>query len=198
MERLGVVLAGGIAALFCIVSASVLLAGGDPLSLLVRLLALNGYLALAIAASMSPFLREIREIFGRPFLAVHHTLAAFGLAAVFLHPLSYALLAGSLAVLLPSTWTGVEFWTYAGRPALVLILVAVLAAALRQRVPAYLRPVHMLMYAALVMGIVHALLIGTDTTAPVVRAVLGGIFVVAMGAFVAKRWQRKKRVRSEL
>lgn len=193
MERLGVVLAAGIAALFCIVSASVLLTGGDPLYLLVRLLALNGYLALAIAASMSPFLSEIRAVFGRPFLAVHHTLAAFGLAAVILHPLSYALLAGSLAVLLPSAWTWGEFWVYAGRPALVLILIAVLAAALRRRIPAYWRPIHMLMYAALVLGLVHALLRGTNTAAPVVRAVLVGAFGVAMGAFVVKRWQRRKK-----
>ncbi|MDD4255046.1 MAG: hypothetical protein PHP59_06675, partial [Methanofollis sp.] len=189
MERRGAVLAGGIAALFLIVSVSVLLTGGEPLSLLVRLLALNGYLALALAASMSPFLREIRAVFGRPFLAVHHTLAAFGLAAVLLHPLSYALLTGSLAVLFPSTWTWVEFWTYAGRPALVLILVALTAVSLRKRYPAYWRPFHMLMYAALVLGLVHALLRGTDTTGPVVRAVLGGVFLVAMGAFVAKRWQ---------
>ncbi|WP_342676563.1 hypothetical protein [Methanofollis sp. UBA420] len=193
MERRGAVLAGGIAALFFIVSVSVLLAGGDPLSLLVRLLALNGYLALALAASMSPFLREIREVFGRPFLAVHHFLAAFGLAAILLHPLSYALLAGSLEVLLPSTWTWVEFWTYAGRPALVLILVALTAVSLRKRYTAHWRPFHMLMYAALLLGLVHALLRGTDTTAPVIRAVLGGIFVVVMGAFVLKRWQRREK-----
>ena len=195
MERQGAVLAGGIAALFCIVSASVLLAGGEPLSLLVRLLALNGYLALALAASMSPFLREIRVAFGRPFLTVHHALAAFGLAVILLHPLSYALMAGSLAVLLPSTWIWKEFWTYAGRPALVLIFIALIAVSLRRRIPAYWRPFHMLMYAALVMGLVHALLRGTDTTDPVVRVVLGGAFAVAMGAFVVKRWQRKKRVR---
>lgn len=193
MEKRGLVLAAGVAALFCIVSASVLLAGGDPLHLLVRLLALNGYLALALAASMSPFLREIRAAFGRPFLAVHHTLAAFGLAAVILHPLSYALLAGSLAVLLPSAWTWIEFWVYAGRPALVLILVAVLAAVLRRRIPAHWRPVHMLMYAALFLGLVHALLRGTDTAAPVVRAVLVGAFGVALGAFVLKRRQRREK-----
>lgn len=194
MERWGVVLAAVMAALFCIVSASVLLAGGDPLHLLVRLLALNGYLTLAVAASMSPFLREIRAAFGRSFLTVHHTLAAFGLAVILLHPLSYALLAGSLAVLLPSAWTWGEFWIYAGRPAFVLILVAVLAAVLRRRIIPYWRPVHMLMYAALVLGLVHALLRGTDTTGPVVRAVLVGAFGVAMGAFVLKRWQRKKRL----
>jgi DMSO/TMAO reductase YedYZ heme-binding membrane subunit len=192
MERQGVVLAGGIATLFLLVSASTLLTGGDPISLLVRLLALNGYLALAITASMSPFLREIRAVFGRPFLAVHHTLAAFGLAAILLHPLSYALMAGNLAVLLPSTWTWGEFWTYAGRPALVLIFIALIAVSLRKRYPAHWRPFHMLMYAALALGLVHALLRGTDTTGPVVRAVLGGAFALVMGDFVLKRRQRQK------
>lgn len=193
MERRGAVLAGGIAALFLIVSASALLAGGEPLSFLVRLLALNGYLALAVAASMSPFLREIRAAFGKPFLTVHHTLAAFGLAVLLLHPLSYALQVGDPTVFIPSFASWGVFWAYAGRPALYLILVAALAAALRQRIPDYWRPVHMLMYAALVMGLVHALRIGTDTTGPVVRAVLGGAFALAMGAFVVKRWQRRKK-----
>ncbi|QYZ78017.1 hypothetical protein E2N92_00520 [Methanofollis formosanus] len=188
----GVALAGGITALFLIVSLRAVMQGGPPLGLAIRLVALNGVLALSIAAAMTPFLAGIRAVFGRPFLAVHHLFAAVGLVAALLHPALVAIGAGDLSVLVPSFASWTLFWTYGGRVALILILVALAAVFLRRRYPTSWRPFHMLMYAALFLIVVHANLIGTDLGDPVVRVVVNGAFVVVVGAFVVKRWRRRK------
>lgn len=189
----GFVLAGGLAALFLIVSLSAVMQGGPLLGLAIRLVALNGVLALSIAAAMTPFLGGIRAVFGRPFLAVHHLFAAVGLAAVVLHATLVAFRAGDPAFLLPSFASWTVFWTYGGRVALILIPIALAAVLLRKRYPASWRPFHMLMYAALLIVFVHANLIGTDLGDPVVRVVVNGAFVVVVGAFVVKRWRRRKK-----
>jgi len=190
MDLRGYLLAACMAALFVGVSAAAILRGGTPLLLAVRLFALNGFMALAIAASMSPFLREIRQVFGRPFIHVHHVLAAFGLTAILLHPVAVAVLAGDLSVFLPvftSLWV---FFALGGRFAFYLILIAVAAAVLRNRYPAAWRPVHMLMYAAIALGLVHATLIGSDLAYPLVRVILSALFVMVAAALLLKRRQR--------
>ncbi|KUL00142.1 MAG: Uncharacterized protein XE10_1539 [Methanoculleus marisnigri] len=80
LPRAGVLLAAVVLALYAITAAVVLTAPyGDPFNVIARLTALWGFLALAIAAILTPLLREIMMVFGRPFLAVHHTFAAIGL-----------------------------------------------------------------------------------------------------------------------
>jgi len=190
MDRKGYLLAACMAALFVGVSAAAVMRGGALPTLAVRLFALNGFVALALAASMSPFLREIRQIFGRPFIYVHHVFAAFGLISILLHPVAAAVTAGGLSVFLPvftSLWV---FLALGGRFAFYLILIAVAAAVLRNRYPAAWRPVHMLMYAAIALGLVHATLIGSDLAYPGIRAVLYALFVAVVAALLLKRWQR--------
>jgi hypothetical protein len=51
----------------------------DPLTLTIRILALNGYLALSIAAIMTPFLKEVTLFFKKSFTKIHHYFAAAGL-----------------------------------------------------------------------------------------------------------------------
>ena len=60
----------------------------DPLTLTIRLLALNGYIALSIAAIMTPFLKEITLFFKKSFVKVHHYFAAAGLLLITLHPIA--------------------------------------------------------------------------------------------------------------
>ncbi|MDI6719277.1 MAG: hypothetical protein QMD46_06670 [Methanomicrobiales archaeon] len=189
--RNGYILAAAILLLFATVTLLALLPGipADPLRLLVRLFALYAFLALSIAAIMTPFLREIYRIFGRPFLFVHHRFAAFGLAAVTVHPIAFAVLTENPRVFLPTltSWTG--FWTNAGRPALIIIYVAVAAVLLRGQVPRYWRPVHALMVAALFLAIVHANLIGTDFDGTWIPLIFNGLFIAVLAAFALKRWQ---------
>jgi DMSO/TMAO reductase YedYZ heme-binding membrane subunit len=190
MDRKGYLLAACMAALFVGVSAAAVMRGGALPTLAVRLFALNGFVALAIAASMSPFLREIRQIFGRPFIYVHHVFAAFGLISILLHPVAAAVTAGSLSVFIPVFSSIPAFLALGGRVAFYLILIALTAAVLRNRYPSVWRSFHMLMYAALALGIVHATLIGTDLANPGIRAVLYALFVAVMAALLLKRRQR--------
>jgi hypothetical protein len=67
-----------------------------PFDLTIRLFALNGFLALCIAAMMSPFLKEITLFFKKSFLIVHHYFAAAGLLLITLHPISVAIQAGPI------------------------------------------------------------------------------------------------------
>jgi hypothetical protein len=48
----------------------------DPLDLAIQLLALNGFLALSIAAVMTTFLKEVTLFFKKFFITIHHYFAA--------------------------------------------------------------------------------------------------------------------------
>lgn len=74
----------------------------DPLTLTIRLLALNGYLALSVAAIMTPFLKEITLFFKKSFANVHHYFAAAGLLLITLHPIAFLMQAMIPSVLLPN------------------------------------------------------------------------------------------------
>ncbi|TAJ43843.1 hypothetical protein [Methanofollis fontis] len=194
MERRGVLLAVVIAALFGIVSLQAVLRGAPtPLALLVRLFALNAFCALAVAAMMTPFLGEIRAVFGRPFIRMHHFFVAFGLSAAILHPLSVAVLAASPSVFIPSFASWGAFWALAGRPALYMLIIAAGAAIFRRRLGGAWRFLHMLVYLALLFAIVHANLIGTDLADPVVGIILNGAALGVFAAFVLKRYRRWRR-----
>lgn len=162
----------------------------SPLGLFVRLFALYGYLALSIATAMTPFLREVSQVFGRPFMKVHHTFAALGIAFSTAHPVAYAVQTMNIAVFLPSLESWTVFWALAGRPALLIMYVAVAGVFLRRRVQRYWRPVHALMYVVLFFGIVHASLLGTDFQSTAVKAVYSVLFAASMTAFVLKRLQK--------
>lgn len=55
----------------------------------IRLFALWGYLSLSIAAIMTPFLKEIYKILGRPFIKIHHVFAFLGLILITFHPIFF-------------------------------------------------------------------------------------------------------------
>ena len=57
-----------------------------PFDLTIRLLALNGFLALSIAAILTPFIKEVTLFFKKSFIKVHHYFAAAGLLLITLHP----------------------------------------------------------------------------------------------------------------
>ena len=72
-----------------------------PLIFFVRLFGLWGYLALAIAAIMTPFLKEIYKNFGKPFIKIHHIFAFIGLGLISLHPIFFSILAKTANVFIP-------------------------------------------------------------------------------------------------
>ncbi|MDV4342032.1 hypothetical protein HL657_02320 [Methanoculleus sp. YWC-01] len=194
LPRAGALLAAVILALYAGVAAVVLTAPyGDPFNVVARLLALWGFLALAIAAIMTPFLREIMKVFGRPFLAVHHTFAAIGLLLPTLHPVTLAIGAMNPAIFIPifSPWG--RFWALAGRPALYLLYIAFAGVLFRKYIPKYWRWAHGLMYVVLLFAVVHGNLIGTDFQEPIIWVLFNALFALVVAAFVLKRWQRMRK-----
>jgi len=166
----------------------------DPLTLTIRLLALNGYISVSIAAIMTPFLKEVTLFFKKSFVRVHHYFAAAGLLFLTLLPISVFIQAlnfsqFSAASFVPNFTSLYLFFFYGGIVALILIYVAFGAVLLRRKIPYYWRSIHALMYLALFVGIVHANLIGVDFSNVYIKIIFDGLFVGALAAFVLKRLQ---------
>jgi len=161
----------------------------NPWNLTVRLLALNGFIALSIAAIMTAFLKEITLFFKKPFTRVHHYFAAAGLVFITLHPITLAIQYLNPAVFLPNLGSLYLFLFFGGRQALIIIYIAFAAVLLRRKMMAYWRPFHSLMYVALFFGIVHADLSGTDFSNIAILVVYNGLFLAVLTAFILKRWQ---------
>lgn len=196
LSRAGMLLAAVILALYALVAAVVLNAPYEnPFTVIARLLALWGYLALAIAAILTPFLLEVMAVFGRPFLGVHHTFAAVGLLLPTLHPVTLAIRSMNPALFIPTFASRERFWLLAGQPALYLLYIAFAGVLLRKYIPKYWRWVHGLMYVVLLFAIVHGNLIGTDFRDPIIWALYNTLFVLVVGAFILKRWRKMQKKR---
>ena len=173
----------------------------DPISILVRLFALYGYLFLSVATLTTPFLREVTLAFGKPFLRVHHAFAAIGVVLITLHPIFFAVQQVSLAVFIPSFKSWSSFWMLAGRPALIIIYIAVFAAFLRTKALKYWRSFHALMYVALLFGIVHGHLMSDDFQNPLIAVIFDVLFLLSLGGFALKRYltyQNRRRLAASL
>ena len=81
------------------------------------------------------------------------------------------------------------FWRLAGRPAFILIYVAVFAALLRTKAPKYWRAFHALMYVVLLFGIVHANLIGYDFKNLGVMLIFNALLVASLAGLAFKRYR---------
>jgi len=166
----------------------------DTTTLTIRLLSLNGYIAVSIATIMTPFLKEITLFFKKSFVKVHHYFAAVGLLFLTLLPLTVLMQGLSTdyvnwAAFVPNFTTLYLFFFYGGIVALILIFAAFGAALVRRKIPSYWRPFHALMYLALFVGIIHANLIGIDFGNLYIKIIFDGLFATALAAFVLKRWQ---------
>ena len=167
----------------------------DPLNFVIRLCALYGFISLAIATAMTPFLKEITQAFGRPFLRIHHLFAIFGLIFATLHPVLFAIEQMNLTVFIPRFDSWLIFWELAGRPALYILYIAVAAGLLRMMIPRYWRYFHWLMYIVLTFVIVHGNLIGTDFQNLGILIIMNVLYVIAIAAFFLKRYQTYLRAK---
>jgi len=135
-----------------------------------RLFALLGLVALFVSSILTPFAKELYQIYKKPFIKIHHGSAIFGLVAITLHPIIFAIdkaisesnFVEGLKVFLPKFDTAYNFWSLAGRPALILIYVALIGALLRKAFKSGWRYMHALNYVALIFGVVHGIIIGED------------------------------------
>ena len=157
----------------------------------IRLFGLWGYLCLAIAAIMSPFLKEINRIFGRPFIKMHHIFAFSGLCLITLHPVFYAIYSKTASVFIPGFSSWYEFWLFAGRPALIILYIALITILFRRKIKPW-RIIHALMYLMLLFGFIHAILIGTDFAAKAIIVMFSVMFAGVIASFAVKRLQLYK------
>ncbi len=179
--------------LYGLVTALVLLSPWDSfITLFVRLFALYGYIALTVATALTPFLRSILRVFGHSFLRIHHVFSIFGLIFVTMHPISLAIREVNILVFLPSFASWFDFWSLAGRPALIIIYIAVVAALLRRKILRYWRVLHALMYVVMFFGIVHANLSGSDFNTLGIQLIFNALFVTSLGALVFKRFRTRR------
>jgi predicted ferric reductase len=164
----------------------------SPLTTGIRIAGLTGFVALAGAMIMTPFLPEIYRNFGRPFLRIHHLFAVAGIILVTLHPVLLAIRLMTVAVFLPVFGSLYEFFALGGRLALILMYGALAGIFLRASIPAWWRGLHALMWVVLVLALLHGMLIGTDLREPIIGALFTTLTIVALGAFFAKRIQRRR------
>jgi hypothetical protein len=153
------------------------------------LFALNGFIALSIAAILTPFIKEVTLFFKKSFIKVHHYFAASGLLLITLHPISVVIQALNPALFLPNVGSFYLFLFYGGSVALIAIYTAFGAVLLRRKAVAYWRPFHALMYLALFFAVIHGNLAGYDFQNVYLMAIYDGLFVAVIVAFVLKRFQ---------
>lgn len=162
------------------------------LPMAVRATALFSYTAVFLAILSTEYLREMRKLFGKPFITVHHILAVTGLILMVLHAVLFALLRQDLRVFLPRFDSLRTFLALGGRPALYFFIIATLAAVVRGRMRSIWKVIHWLNYLAFALAFVHSWLLGTDVSNPLLRpmwAVLAGVILVV---FVRKRLLQSK------
>lgn len=179
----------GIIIILLLISGTVILLNPSPSPFTsgIRFAGLAGFILLAVAAIMTPWSKEIYRNFGISFVKFHHLFALSGLILITLHPVLLAIRLMRASVFLPRFDSFQEFLVLAGRPSLILIYIAVAAILLRRFIPVYWRFFHALIWVALILGIIHGDLIGTDMQNPVIFLLLNGLMVVAIGAFILKR-----------
>lgn len=135
----------------------------------IRLCSLLGLVALFVSSILTPFQKELYKMFKKPFIKIHHASAITGLVLITMHPVLFAIdvmiresIGQGFAVFLPKFETTLIFWELAGRPALILIYIGLIGVLLRKSIKKYWRWIHSFNYIALVFGVVHGILIGSD------------------------------------
>ncbi|MBD3353671.1 MAG: hypothetical protein GF364_19460 [Candidatus Lokiarchaeota archaeon] len=193
IKKEGYIILSGIIGLFVIILILFLTTPiVDPFDFFIRIFALLGFYSISIATLLTPFLKQIYQAFGKPFLKIHHIFAAIGIACATLHPLVFAIDVMNPAVFIPDFSSWYKFWLLAGRPALILIYVSIVAVLIKKHIKKYWRAIHALMYIVLLMGLVHGIMIGTDFSNIGIQIIFNGLFIASILGFVYKRMQKAK------
>jgi DMSO/TMAO reductase YedYZ heme-binding membrane subunit len=185
----GMIILTGIGLLFLVVTIiKITISPTSAYQFFIRLFGLWGFIALAIATIMTPFLKEIGKTFGKPFLKMHHLFGIGGLILITLHPVTLAIQRMNLAIFLPDFSSWYQFWLLGGRPALILLYIALIGVVLRKKIKVW-RGIHTLMYLMLFIGYVHGILIGTDFQNVGIVIIFSLLMAASIGALILKRIQ---------
>ncbi|MEF8831958.1 MAG: hypothetical protein V5A66_00390, partial [Candidatus Thermoplasmatota archaeon] len=86
ISRKGYYALGGIIGLYIVILVLFLTTSSlDYFNFFIRFFALTGFYMLAIAALLTPFMKQIYQEFGRSFQDIHHIFASIGLVSATLH-----------------------------------------------------------------------------------------------------------------
>ena len=153
----------------------------------IRAAGLLGYISVFLSCLSSALVREMMRYFGRPYLKVHHALAAVGILLLSIHGMSVAWDSQSAGVFLPNLESTERFVSWGGPPAYWLIWIAVAAAFARFTISRGWRAIHWLTYIAFLLATGHAVMLGTDFASQPARVavyIMGGIVIAV---FIRKR-----------
>ena len=160
---------------------------------LARAMGLAGYIALFLAILSSEFTQEMQQLYGRPYLVVHHWLARLALVLVLLHPVAMALLTNDRTAFAPRFDSLPAFLANGGRLAVYLILGATAAGFLRSRIKAFWRYIHWLNYAAFFLIFAHAWLLGANVPHGILSVLWPAMAVVVLIVFIHKHLLHKRQ-----
>lgn len=160
---------------------------------LIRLCALLGLTSMAISTIMTPFMLQLYKIFGKPFIKIHHVTSITAIVLASIHPISFAIQVSNIGIFIPVFYPWYDFWLLAGRPALILIYIALISILMKKNIPNAWRPLHGLNYVALLFGYVHGILIGTDFQSLSILILFTILIILSFGALAYKRIQSHKR-----
>ncbi|TFF88922.1 MAG: hypothetical protein EU550_00290 [Promethearchaeota archaeon] len=159
----------------------------------VRLGVLLGFTSLFLASVTAPFMKELYQLFGKPFVKIHHVFSIVGLVLITSHPIAYAIQTTDITVFIPDFTSWQAFWDLAGRPALYIFYVAVLATIIRTYLPSKLwRGLHGLNYIALIFAYFHGVLIGHDFQNLFIMILFTGMFITILEVLIYRRYQKYK------
>ncbi len=162
--------------------------------------ALFGLTSMFIATMIAPFQKELFRIFRKPFIKIHHAFSITGFILIVLHPLTLAIHVNSWEVFLPDFSSWYNFWLLAGRPALILIVIALIASILKKQIGDYWKYIHMLNYVGLIFGVIHGILLAStfsDFSKPlkinelIITILFLTMTVVSVSTFIYKRYLEK-------
>lgn len=188
-----ILIVSGVLALALVVGIVLLDSLVTPISGIIRVGALLGYLAVFLASLSSLYMRELTRFFGRSFVKVHHVVSVTALVALAAHATAVAWRAGTPATFIPSFTSLRSFFSLGGRPAFWILAVTALTALFRTSIGKSWKTIHWLNYVAFLLGTIHGQLIGATFQYWSVRIVSGAMALVIVVVFVWKRVQDRRR-----
>lgn len=160
---------------------------------LTRALGLLGYIALFLAILSHEFMKDMTRLYGRPYLVVHHWLAGVALVLAVLHPLAVAWMTKDASAFVPRFDSLRTFLTLGGRPALYLILIAVVAGFLRSWLKPFWKYIHWLNYAAFFLILAHSWLLGANVSQGILSVLWPAMALIVLVVFVRNHLLPKKQ-----
>ena len=167
--------------------------GGPALYRFIRVAALLGYSTVFLSILSSAYLRELVQLFGRPFIRVHHVISVTGLIVITAHPIAVAWQSGTLAVFVPKVSSLAGFLDWGGSVAWYLIGLAAVAALVRKSLKRSWRIIHYVNYLAFVLATVHAIRLGADVQQTYLMIITIVMALAVVAVFAQKRISKRRK-----